>query len=164
MHEELSVLRKELERLQHLDILVNTIQESAYTLSSGECATAGYTLKNVAEQLDILRKKVMHVSETLQTYAVIAMARENIGIIRTEEFSATCHNKVYYKCPSTRKSNPQWFDQVLIGLGIPKAVAEKELVRLHGPAFAEYCAVADPLPLGIKTDTLAGVEFRLKYK
>jgi hypothetical protein len=92
------------------------------------------------------------------------MLQQNKRIVRTELCTASAKNKKWFRVPSSRKSNPIEFDNLMQSLGIPPEIAQNECIRFHGPALADYMGSVEHIPDAFQEREISCEQLRLSFR
>jgi hypothetical protein len=118
-----------------------------------ELADAVYVLRELEELIDDARKQIARLKDVAENRAcVIWVSGQDAKPIRTPYCTAT--PKMTFHHPEIkRKNDPEAYDALMASMGVPKEIAEKELLRTHWPTFSGYlgdlAAEGKPFPAGI---------------
>lgn len=155
-HDSLAFFNKWTTKLNKLD-----------TLDLDECIDAGYAIRETCEYLNDIRKTLEGVSKQLQISICIKLLALHRKKKATEHCTVTTNNKATATPPKLAK-DPEKYYALMNFLKIPSDVSERELVRIHYPAFEKLCTELvekGKCPPGIDAKdikTSFGVSFRRK--
>ena len=111
--------------------------ESATTLD--EITDTIYAIRDSVEYLENIRKELNKIKYQLEQMACVAILARNEKSCCTEYCCGTKRMSQDFSIP-TKKKDPKRYNELMATLGIPQQVTDRELVRVHWPAFKEYCA------------------------
>lgn len=109
------------------------------TASLEDCVDAVYAIRESVNYLEQVRKDLEKLSGILQQVTCISLISRHKKSYKTDYCTATKKSSVSYGIP-TKKKEPEKYVELMSSLGIPADVIRDELVRVHWPAFKEYCA------------------------
>src|SRR5688572_29724536 len=114
MQLELSILIEEVRKInEDLIPLVNKILEKSSEQKLEAKVDSAYVVDKAAESLKFVKSTLEKVSDIIQNHVVMDMLTAMEFSVSTELCTATAKRKVWYKIPSTRRSNPVEFDNLM---------------------------------------------------
>ena len=131
--------------------------------------------ENVEDALDTgyailneIRKSLEKFSSKIQAMLCLILLQKGVKSWKTEHTTGTVNIRMS-ATPPKLVSNPEKYRAMMKALKIPEDVYEKELVRVHYPAYESYCteimARGEPAPAGIEPSSMRGlpkITFRKK--
>jgi len=136
--------------------LIDLKEDVANELSEVELADAAFALAQSIKYLEDLRKELTKAASHIKNMACLLWTENqattmNGEPIRTPYCTAMPEVKMY--APFPIKKDREGWDELMDWLGIPKEIADKEIVRPHYPSMLELCTELSkegkPLPPGV---------------
>lgn len=115
-----------------------------------------YALQKVSDTLTDIRKQVDKVVKSMTKPISIQMEFEQLASISTPYCTAKTKVEMFANVPHKREKDPEKFDRLMQGLGVPLQVSQQEGVRFHWPGFKDLLTLQQeqglPLPEGLSMD------------
>lgn len=168
MLKEAVILYQEVNKLIELLPLLERMKRycNEHYTALGNLADTAFMCRESENIIELFTKELHKLSSIAQENASVCMEALGQDIIRTDFCSASPNPRIWYKIPYSREKGPQWFDQVMKSIGVSELAFTKELVRLHPPAFVDYCGElvgnGGVPPEGIDPKNMTGVELKLR--
>ena len=154
-----------LELLPLLTRLEEKTQEDMITTMGYQQVDTAYACRDTIALLDALKKKINKLYRISQTIASTMMTVDNKDKLTTQHATASKNPKLWFKITTKREKNPEEHDKLLEFCGVPKEIAEAEIVRLHPPNFMEMITTligrGDPVPVDMENITATNLDLRI---
>ena len=163
VNRKLEILKDQTKEIENLVPFVDSLREDVAIGTMEQLADIAFVTSKAEEALKMLRSKLEEVSMMAQENCAQQMFMENLRLIRTDLVTATIRHKAWHKLVST--IDKQAYAECLKSMGIPDYVADAGLVRLHGPAMAEYYATRpNELPKHLSKSDVQSVQLCLTLR
>lgn len=146
-----------------LEVLEKKTQEEMHTYGAQQVDTA-YACRETMSILDNLRKRINRVYTVAQTVASVTMTAMGQDKLSTLHATATPKPRLWFKLVTNRESDPKEHDRLQTFLGVPQDIAEKEVVRIHGPNFCDYMTelVGEGKEVPVDVKNVRGTELNIR--
>jgi hypothetical protein len=127
-------------------------------LNLGELADLACAMRETLRMLEDVEKSIKEVQKSAEKFCTLSWMNESQISgeqyrIKTKYCSAEPKIKQFPKFPSKRRYNPEAFDRIMQGLGIPQELIESEIVRPNWEPFTDWFSTRQqaglPVPEGI---------------
>lgn len=133
--------------------------EELETQNLEEGLDCGYAIRESVEYINSVRVSLEKLSGRIQFAIALALLRQSLKSWKTSHVTGTVNTRMA-ATPPKKSTNEEMYFKLMDYFKIPREVSEKELVRIHYPAFEEYCTElamnGEPPPAGINHTDLKG--------
>jgi hypothetical protein len=137
---------------------VVSLREEIKTLNLAELTDLAYAMREAVELLDDTKKALNEIQRMAEKYATLNWMQESQVLgeqfrIKTEYCSAEPKIKQFPKFPQKRRIDPDKFDKLMAGIGVPQELIESEALRPNWEGFTNWFSHRQsqglPVPDGI---------------